>query len=216
MAEDWLQGIALVDGPERQAVGRTLDLYLKEMLRWNRRINLTSITDFAVAREKHILDALSLLPLIDGVSSILDMGSGAGLPGVPLQVVCPDLRVVSVDSVTKKISFQRHVKRLLNLENFEPICARLEHLDQVFEKSQTFSVVTCRAFSSLRDIVRFAAPWLAPTGKILAMKGPDGRDEWQRQAADIIPFGFVLSDVYDYQLPRSASQRQVLVLKKSP
>ncbi len=97
--------------------------YLNELLKWNRQVNLTAVTDPHEAVEKHIIDSLYLGKSIPERSKLLDMGSGAGLPGIVLAIVRSDIDVISVDSVGKKINFQRHIKRQLNLVNVVPINA---------------------------------------------------------------------------------------------
>ena len=104
---------------------RQLEL-LEELLRWNRQINLTSIVQPQRALSLHLLDSLALLKYLPSAGSLLDMGSGAGFPGLPLAIANPGLRIVSVDSVGKKILFQKHIKRHFSLENFLPIHCRLE------------------------------------------------------------------------------------------
>lgn len=188
--------------------------FLSELLRWNQRINLTAITDPGEATEKHIVDSLLLLPFLGETRSLLDMGSGAGLPGIPLQIACPDLEVVSVDSVGKKISFQRHIKRLLELDNFLPLQARLERLSEKLPQEKQFALITARAFSSLETIVTFATPWLSPTGKILAMKGPEGKAEVSAAKKIITGAGLSIEDVHEYRLPFSGAERQLVVLKR--
>ena len=186
--------------------------FLSEMLRWNQRINLTAITEQTEATEKHIVDSLLLLPFLGASRSLLDMGSGAGLPGIPLQLARPELEVVSVDSVGKKINFQRHIKRLLELDNFLPLQVRLENLSEKLPQGKRFDLITARAFSSLETIVTMATPWLSPGGKILAMKGPEGKAEVSAVNKIITAAGLVVESIHEYQLPYSGADRQVIVL----
>ncbi|PLX87769.1 MAG: 16S rRNA (guanine(527)-N(7))-methyltransferase RsmG [Desulfuromonas sp.] len=195
---------------------RQLDLFLSEMLRWNQQINLTAIVDPAEATEKHLLDSLLLLPYLEGESSLLDMGSGAGLPGIPLKIAMPSLGVVSVDSVGKKIQFKRHMKRLLTLESFCPCHVLLENLASKIKRTSGFDLVTARAFSSLETIGRLAAPWLNGEGRILAMKGPEGENEARAAEAAMARLGLVVSTVHRYGLPFSGAERQLVVLSKKP
>lgn len=197
-----------------EEVCQRLELYLAEMLRWNRQVNLTAITDPAEATEKHLIDSLLLLPFVGDYKNLLDMGSGAGLPGIPLRIACPALKVVSVDSVGKKISFQRHIKRLLSLEGFNPQHVRLEGLTARLPEGTKFDLVTARAFSSLETIILLASPWLSVGGKILAMKGPEGEEEIVSAKEIISDAGLVVEAVHKCSLPFSGAERQVIVLTK--
>lgn len=193
---------------------KKLVLFLTELLRWNRQINLTSITDPNEATEKHLIDSLLLLPFLGGAKSLLDMGSGAGLPGIPLQIARPGLAICSVDSVGKKISFQRHIKRKLMLAGLTPLHCRLECLQDRLSPGQRFDVVTARAFAALDLIVPLAVPWLSSGGKILAMKGPEGESELPAAEKLCLQAGVSIESVHKYRLPFSGAERQVFVLSK--
>src|SRR5512133_1632453 len=104
--------------------------YLDELLHWNRSINLTAIANREEAIEKHLVDALTVLPWLGPAARLLDLGSGAGLPGLALKIARPGLQLTSVDAVAKKITFQRHVIRLLGLTGVEALHGRLEELAQ--------------------------------------------------------------------------------------
>ena len=192
-----------------------LELFLSEMLRWNKRINLTAIVDPEGATEKHLLDSLLVLPFLEGGRSLLDMGSGAGLPGIPLKIAMPGLDVVSVDSVGKKIQFQRHIKRLLTLDSFSPCHVRLECLASKIRRDAGFDLVTARAFSSLEEIGRLAAPWVSRAGHVLAMKGPEGEGEVRAAEAELARLGLAVSAIHRYRLPFSNAERQLVVLSKT-
>lgn len=188
-------------------------LFLDELLRWNRRINLTAITDREEAIEKHLVDALSLLPLLPATCRLLDLGSGAGLPGIPLQIVRPGVSVYSVDAVQKKILFQRHVARLLNLQNFVAWHGRAEEIPLVGDVP-LFDVVVARAFTALPGLAVLAAPCLRLGGRLLAMKGPEGEGEWQTGALACQALGFDLVELRHFTLPKSGAARTVILLQK--
>lgn len=185
-------------------------LFLQELLRWNRKVNLTSITSVSEAQEKHLIDSLVLVKYIKGPSVLLDMGSGGGLPGIPLAIACPDLQVTSVDSVGKKINFQKHIKRLLDLKNLNPLCSRLENLTA----KDGYHYVVARALSDTAQLVTFADPLLSSKGKLLVMKGPDGEKEISQFFAEKQGCNFVLAERYVYFLPFSQSERHLFILEK--
>ena len=184
-----------------------------ELLRWNRRINLTAIRDPREALEKHLVDSLTLCPLLDGRERLLDLGSGGGFPGLPLQIARPGLQVVSVDAVRKKIAFQRHVARTLNLEGFVAWAGRAEAVADQPGWKHAFDVVVSRAFTDLPNFVALALPCLAPGGRMVAMKGPDARSELQAAQEGLERLGVICREVRSLALPASGARRCLVVLQ---
>ncbi len=189
------------------------NMFLRELLRWNQKLNLTAIDDYNLALEKHLLDSLYLLKYLPNRGTLLDLGSGGGLPGIPLALARREIKVISVDSITKKINFQRHVKRKLEIENLTAVAARIEQLEEKIGRTRV-EVVTARALSSLSNIVRLAAPWLTTGGALLVMKGPGGEEEVTAAGTEISRNGFAVSRVEKYNLPISLSDRLIIVLMK--
>ncbi len=151
--------------PDAELVDRLLS-YLELLVQWNASYNLTAVRDPLEMVSRHLLDSLSVLPWIRG-EHLLDAGTGAGLPGIPLAIVQPELSVTLLDSTGKKIRFVRHVKRRLKLENTRPVQARLE----LFQVEKLPTCIISRAFSKLSGFVE-ASRHLATGGTtLLAMKG---------------------------------------------
>lgn len=186
----------------------------QELLRWNRTHNLTAITDPAEVREKHLVDSLTLLPLLKDATRLLDLGSGAGFPALPLKLVCPALEVVSVDAVGKKIAFQRHVARTLRLTGFSAVHGRAEDLPGTPLCAAGFDVVTARALGSLPLLARLAAPCLVPGGRLIAMKGAEGAAELAAAQAELAALGYACSAVHSLRLPVSAAERSLIILER--
>lgn len=191
-----------------------LETFLAELLRWNQKVNLTSITDPEEAREKHLLDSLCLLPLLQGGERLLDIGSGGGFPCLPLKLAAPGLQVVSVDAVQKKIAFQRHVARQLGLQGFVAEHLRIEQLPSHPLGVGGFDLVVSRAFAALDQFAALALPCLAPAGRIIAMKGAEGEKELQQSSGALAGLGLVCREVQTLQLPRSGSHRCLIVLTR--
>lgn len=185
-----------------------------ELLRWNKKINLTAITDPAETLEKHLVDSLTLLPYLKKQAKVLDMGSGGGFPGIPIKIASPELDVWSVDAVAKKIAFQKHVVRTLKINGFIALHARLEDLP-ANESLPGFDVVLARAFAPLTEIVSLAKPLLAPLGEVLAMKGADGLEELAQSKESLKKAGFACSKTIKLNLPESGSQRNLLFFSRT-
>ena len=186
------------------------ELFCAELKKWNKKFNLTAIckdTDIAV---KHIIDSLVFAACVNKDDRILDIGSGAGVPAIPLKIAFPGIEVVSVDAVGKKIAFQRHVSRLLVFNNFEAVHSRVENLHTTHAAS--FDVIVSRAFSSLELFVGLAAPLLKSGGRLIAMKGPGVHNEFEGIAAELRSFGFEISSVQAYSLPMNKGDRNLVTI----
>ncbi len=188
--------------------------FIDELERWNRRINLTAITDPTEALEKHLVDSLTVLPLLEGDERLLDLGSGGGFPGIPLKLARPGLRVVSVDAAGKKISFQRHVARQLEMKEFTALAVRAEDLPRHPAAAGGFEVIVSRAFTSISTFAALAHPCLAPGGFLIAMKGAEGDVELKASLQELHGTGWACTEVRRLWLPLSAAQRTLIVLRQ--
>jgi len=188
--------------------------YLDEMLAWNKKINLTAIKDRSEAIEKHLVDSLTVCPLVSWGKNLLDLGSGAGLPGIPLKIVLPELQVVLVDAIQKKILFQRHVCRRQKLSGIESCHGRAEILSSREEMDHAFDVVISRAFSDLRTFIQFALPFLKPGGRIVSMKGPEGEAEYESNRPWLQELGVSCLEIKCLELPFSGAKRTLLVFQE--
>ena len=202
-----------IDGLSDDRADRLIQ-FAEELLRWNTRINLTSIRVMDEVVEKHLLDSLVLIALLKEPSRVLDMGSGAGIPVIPLALAMPHQTFYSLDSVGKKINFQKHVKRQLGIENLEIQCARIEEIIRINPVWQGFDVVVARAVAHVNDLLRMALPVIKPGGFLIAMKGPEAEEElsavekkWQSVFDDP-------TSVIKYQLPFSGAERCLLRFRK--
>lgn len=159
--------------------------YLDELERWNAAYNLTAVRDRGEMVTRHILDSLTVLPyaspLTPHPSRLLDVGSGAGLPGIPLALANPQLQVTLLDSNGKKARFMRQAKRVLKLTNVEIVQSRVEN----YQPAQTFDRVISRAFSSLSDFFSACARLVSLEGTLLAMKGRIDPAEMSEIPADV-------------------------------
>ena len=156
---------------------RTLLLYLDQLLLWNNAYNLTAITDPVEALIKHIIDCLAIITHLPP-GSLLDIGTGAGLPAVIIAICQPERQCTALDSNQKKIRFIKQISSELGLSNMHPIASRIEAHEASYE------VVTSRAFASLIDFVEVAQPRLAENGYLCAMKGKAPSDEELQALSD--------------------------------
>jgi 16S rRNA (guanine527-N7)-methyltransferase len=145
-----------------------------QLEKWNRRINLTAITDPAAMARKHFLDAIAIHPYIRGKAKrLLDMGSGGGFPGLPLKLLNPDIQMVLLDASQKKVHFLKHVIRMLAIKGIEATHGRVEQIcNDPKEVEGLFDGILARGFAALDTLAFLAAPLLAPGGTLYALKGP--------------------------------------------
>ena len=144
------------------------------LVEWNRKINLTAITDPVLIAIKHFLDAVLPLPHLPSEPPLLDLGTGPGFPGIPIKIMRPDQPVTLVDASRKKINFVKHVLRTVQISNACAIQARAEDLmnDPLYQRR--YGVIVCRAFADLDTIACLAAPFLSADGNIYVYQGPGG------------------------------------------
>ncbi len=187
-----------------------LERLIEELLRWNHRRNLTAIIDREEVLEKHLIDSLTLLPFARQSTHLLDIGSGAGFPALPLKIACPELSVVSVEAVGKKIDFQRHISRTLGLQGFTVLHQRVEMLT---DYRAAFDLVTARALCSLGGLIALAGPFLAPGGRLVAMKGPEGHLEFLAQQ-DLLKQQGWNATLHKLKLPVSRAERCLIELTR--
>jgi 16S rRNA (guanine527-N7)-methyltransferase len=189
------------------------DVYLRELLKWNKKINLTAIRTERGIVVKHFLDSLSAYPHLSGSSSLLDIGSGPGFPGIPLKIVKPSLEATLIDSVRKKVDFQRHVIRSLGLKGIEAIHGRAQDRAIVRSLGNRFDVVISRAFSDLHNLLVFGFPFLKKGGLLLALKGETVVEELgapERMEGS----GYRLGEISRFTLPFSSFKRSILLFQK--
>ena len=190
-----------IDVPVQQGLLQYLELLRK----WNKVYNLTAIRDTEQMMSHHLLDSLSIVPYVRG-PRVLDMGCGAGLPGIPLALARPDLQVVMMDANAKKTRFVQRAITELKLDNAEAVHARAED----YTAPGGFDTVTSRAFSSLEDFLGLAAPYLQKGGQLLAMKG-----RYPTQELELSFNQFRLIAVHQLEVPFLDSERHLVEMERT-
>jgi len=152
-------------------------LHAREMNRWNRVTNLTAITRPRDVAIKHIIDSMAAAPFVPPDSRLLDVGSGAGFPGIPLKILDLSLTVTMIDSSQKKVNFLKHAIRTLGLDGIRAVHCRVQDLFGSKDKP-AFDVITSRALTDMRSFAAMAMPLLAGRGSAIALKGPGIKSEW--------------------------------------
>lgn len=196
-------------------------IHAAELLKWSQKTNLTAISDPLEIAVKHILDSIAPAPFIPPDSSLLDVGSGGGFPGIPLKIIIPSLSVMLIDASRKKVSFLKHVIRMLGLKNIEACHIRAQDLSKDCGVHTAYDVIISRALSSMVNFVQMSLPLLSNHGVIMAMKGKltDKEIESARsvlgkprdmQGNRMSSFKMELKK---YRLPYLNSQRSLVIMK---
>jgi len=192
---------------------QAFEIYLKELLKWNQKINLTAIRTEKEIVLKHFLDSFSVYPYLSNVSFLLDIGSGAGFPGIPLKMVKSSLETTLIDSVRKKVDFQRHILRMLGLKGIEAIHARVQDKEIVQTMKGRFDMVISRGFSDLQNFLILSFPFLKRAGIALAMKGQLDIGEIQ-SLPKVEGTRYRLQKTFSFHLPFSSIKRSILLFEK--
>ncbi len=193
-------GVELTEAQHAQLLG-----YLALLIKWNKAYNLTAVRDPDEMVSRHLLDSLSVVPFIEGQRQ-LDVGSGGGMPGIPLAILFPDMKVTCLDSNGKKTRFLTQVKLELKLDNLEVIHSRAE----AFQPEVPFTGIISRAFSSLEDFTQWTRHMGNSETRWLAMKGLHPADELVGLPAD-----FHLESAQALAVPGCQGQRHLLILRRT-
>jgi 16S rRNA (guanine527-N7)-methyltransferase len=194
--------LALAIDPARV---RLFSNYMELIAKWNKVYNLTAIRDPGRMVVEHVLDSLAILPWVTG-SQVLDIGSGAGLPGIPLAIARPQWSVTLIDSSHKKATFLRQAVIDLALENVDVVCERVEQ----FHPGKRFDTVVSRAFAETQHFARVAAPRIGNDGVIVAMKGLYPDEELAQLPNDVR-----LREVIELRVPGLPAKRTLIIMTKA-
>lgn len=209
-AEEW----GLILTPDQV---EAFELYYRQLVVWNERANLTAITDYEEVQIRHFLDSLSCLQVLTDLSPearCIDIGAGAGFPGLPLKIIRTQLRLTLLESTGKKVSFLEHMVRKLGLQGVELIKGRAEELGRRPDRRESYDVALARAVAQLPVLLEYALPLLKLGGVFVAQKGMEIEDEVEdaRSAMEIL--GGRIKEVKAVQLPGIEAPRHLVVVEK--
>jgi 16S rRNA (guanine527-N7)-methyltransferase len=194
-------------------------IYYQELLDWNRRLNLTAITDYEGAQIKHFLDSLTVTlawqqPISSTYFRIIDVGTGAGIPGIPLKILWPSIKLVLLDSTAKKAVFLHHLKQKLGLDNVEIVVGRAEEVARETRYREEFDVVLSRAVASLPTLVELTLPFCTICGSFIAQKKGAIDLEISEASEAISLLGGSLREVRGVDLEEFTDERWLVIIDK--
>ena len=193
--------------------------YYQELVDWNKRVNLTAITDYEEVQIKHFLDALTVTlawqqPIVDTDFRLIDVGAGAGIPGIPLKILFPDIKLVLLDSTAKKADFLHYLKQKLELDNVEIVVGRAEEIAHQVQYRERFDTVLSRAVAPLPTLVELTLPLCTIGGSFIAQKKGDIEAEVNKAAGAISRLGGKLREVKSINLEEFTDERRLIIVDK--
>ena len=195
------------------------EVYYRELVDWNRRINLTSITDYEEVQVKHFLDSLTVTTAINPKDAgkslrVIDVGTGAGLPGIPLKILLPGIRLTLLEATAKKAKFIEHLIERLGLDDVEIVVGRAEEVAHDALYREKFNIVLSRAVASLPALVELTLPFCAVGGRFVAQKKGDIEQEVKQSYKAIAVMGGRLREIRPIELEESGDKRYLIIIDK--
>ena len=197
---------------EKQA--KNLYKYMKLMLEWNEKINLTAITEPKEVILKHFVDSLTILKYLEKEEKIIDVGTGAGFPGIPLNIMNDDCEYTLLDSLNKRIIFLNEVISKLQLKNIETIHSRVEEFGKSKKYRENYDIATSRAVAPLNVLLEYLLPLVKVNGICICMKGSNVKEEIEDSKNAISILGGKLEKIETINLPDSDITRNIVIIRK--
>lgn len=188
--------------------------YMEILLEWNKKINLTAITEEKEIILKHFIDSISINKYIKKENLVMDIGTGAGFPGIPLKILNFNNKFILVDSLNKRINFLKEVKKELNLNNLELIHSRVEDLAKNLEYRENIDIIVSRAVANLRILAEYMIPFLKIGGECICMKGPNIDNEIEESKKAIEILGGKIERIENINLLEDDIKRNIIIIKK--
>lgn len=187
--------------------------YMIGIIDWNQKINVTAITDEKMFIVKHFIDSLTINKYVKDSNSLIDIGTGAGFPGIPLKIINSNTKITLIDSVNKKLNVIRDLSSKINLENLEIIHTRAEDLAQKKEYREMYDIATTRAVSNISTIIEYMLPFVKVNGLAICMKGPNFKEELDDAQKAIEVLGGKVEKIESLNVGEEI-ERNIIIIRK--
>lgn len=188
--------------------------YMNLLLEWNEKINLTAITNPEEITLKHFIDSMTIAKYIDKNLRLIDVGTGAGFPGIPLKIIREDIEITLLDSLNKRVNFLNEVINQLGLTKIQTIHSRVEDFGQDKKYREKFDCATSRAVANLATLAEYLMPLVKSNGVCISMKGSNVEEEIQESKKAISVLGGKIENREEFQLPKSNIDRNIIIIRK--
>lgn len=191
--------------------------YYQQLVEWNKVMNLTAITDMDQVIEKHFVDSLSIINAIDlqSTHSLIDVGTGAGFPGIPIKIAFPHVNIVLLDSLNKRVTFLEYLIQKLDLDNIQAIHSRAEDAAKRADLRESFDISTSRAVANLSTLSEYCIPFTKKGGVFISYKSGNIDEELEQSKKAINILGGSIENHIKFQLPDSEINRSFIVIRKN-
>lgn len=189
--------------------------YMNLLIEWNEKINLTAIIEPKEIILKHFIDSLTIIKYMEPNKTLIDIGTGAGFPGIPVKILRKDLKITLLDSLNKRIKFLNEVIEKLSLKNITTTHARIEEYAKNKEYREKFDIATSRAVANLTTLTEYMLPMVKVKGKAICMKGADVDEEMLKSKNSIKILGGKIYKVEEFKLPKSEYKRNLIIIEKT-
>lgn len=188
--------------------------YMELLIRWNENINLTAITEPKEVLQKHFVDSLTIIPYVEKNAKVIDVGTGAGFPGIPLKIAEKNVEVTLLDALNKRLNFLNEVINKLELSNIETVHLRAEEAGKDKDLREKFDISVSRAVAPLAILVEYLLPLVKINGKCICMKGSNIKEEIENSKKAIEILGGKIEKIEEFTLPNSEIKRNIIVIRK--
>lgn len=193
---------------------KSFEKYMNLLLEWNEKINLTAITQPDEVKLKHFVDSLTVLKYINDDDKVIDIGTGAGFPGIPLKIMKENTKITLLDSLNKRINFLNIVIETLNLRNIQAIHGRAEEIARNKLYREKYDVAVSRAVANLSTLTEYMLPFVKVGGKCICMKGANVNEELERAQNAIKELGGEIERVDNFYLSDNDNERNIIIIRK--
>lgn len=190
--------------------------YYELLIEWSKVMNLTTITDYDEVNEKHFIDSLSIVRILDflDIKTVIDIGTGAGFPGIPLKIVFPHLKIVLLDSLQKRVNFLNTVINEIGLNSIITLHGRAEDFARKSEYREQFDLCVSRAVANLSVLSEYCIPYVKMEGIFIAYKSGNMQEELEQSEIAVKVLGGSIENVEKFNLPQSEIERSLILIRK--